>query len=307
MPRELGDIYVWVNIPEFMLRVVKNGRSFTPSASWSASSMTQTPIFSRDMEQIIFHPFWGVPESIKKQESCPAWQRRPAFSRATVCACSIEGRDIDPESCRLAHDRHPRRTHLPAAGRQQRARRREVPLPQQARRLHARHARKEPVRGRRAHVQPWLHARAQPAEIGGAAAGRGPGLAAGACAFGSRSPWRTRRTTRSISRHKIPVHITYFTASVDDDGNSSCSQRPLRPRGKIALGLEGKTNLIPHEGGPSSRVIRRDSASRQGGLALPPRESGRHAGLESSDNFLPSPAEIAQSPRSERACPDVAA
>ena len=33
---------------------------------------TQTPVFSDEMEQVIFHPFWGVPDSIKKNELLPS-------------------------------------------------------------------------------------------------------------------------------------------------------------------------------------------------------------------------------------------
>ena len=32
---------------------------------------SQTPIFSDEVEQVIFHPFWGVPDSIKRLELQP--------------------------------------------------------------------------------------------------------------------------------------------------------------------------------------------------------------------------------------------
>ena len=36
---------------------------------------TQTPIFSDEMEQVIFHPYWGIPDSIKKNDILPTLLR----------------------------------------------------------------------------------------------------------------------------------------------------------------------------------------------------------------------------------------
>ena len=60
-----------------------------------------------------------------------------------------------------------------------------------------------------------------------------------------------RRTTRSISRRKIPVHITYFTATVSDDGKLKLFSDVYDHESKIALGMEGKAHLIPKEKAPA--------------------------------------------------------
>ena len=44
--------------------------------------------------------------------------------------------------------------------------------------------------------------------------------------------------------NRIPVHITYFTASVDDNGTASYRSDVYGHEERIALGLEGKMNLI---------------------------------------------------------------
>jgi murein L,D-transpeptidase YcbB/YkuD len=71
MPENLGDLYVWDNIPEFFMRVVKNGRMIHSAKIVAGKPDTQTPIFSADMRYIVFHPEWGVPDSIKVKEILP--------------------------------------------------------------------------------------------------------------------------------------------------------------------------------------------------------------------------------------------
>ena len=60
---------------------------------------TQTPIFSDEMEQVIFHPFWGIPDSIKKDDILPTLLRGSTkmIERYNVRIQS-GGRDIDPLS-----------------------------------------------------------------------------------------------------------------------------------------------------------------------------------------------------------------
>ena len=77
LPAELGDMYVWDNIPEFMMRVVKGGQPIHKEKIIVGKTNTQTPVFSARMQYVIFHPEWGVPDSIKVKEILP-YLRRPA-------------------------------------------------------------------------------------------------------------------------------------------------------------------------------------------------------------------------------------
>ena len=97
MPESLGDFYVWVNVPEFTLRVVKNGQVIHTERVVVGKRDTPTPIFSQDMEQVIFHPNWGVPESIKKQDVLPSLIRG-STRIFTFYHLRIQrgGRDVDP-------------------------------------------------------------------------------------------------------------------------------------------------------------------------------------------------------------------
>ena len=99
MPDDLGDFYVWVNIPEFTLRVVEAGKMIHTERVVVGKNDTQTPVFSDEMEQVIFHPFWGVPNSIKKDELLPSLMRgNTSVLERSNLRIQFRGREIDPRS-----------------------------------------------------------------------------------------------------------------------------------------------------------------------------------------------------------------
>jgi L,D-transpeptidase YcbB len=98
MPADLGDLYVWVNIPEFTLRVVKNGEVIHSERIIAGKTDTQTPVFSDEMQTIVLHPFWGVPESIKVKELWPSLARGGGALQRHGLRLQRNGRDIDPAS-----------------------------------------------------------------------------------------------------------------------------------------------------------------------------------------------------------------
>ncbi len=71
VPAELGDYYVWDNVPEFLTRVVKDGKIIHTDKIIVGQPSWPTPIFSADMKYIVFHPSWGVPSGIKRKELAP--------------------------------------------------------------------------------------------------------------------------------------------------------------------------------------------------------------------------------------------
>jgi murein L,D-transpeptidase YcbB/YkuD len=97
MPEELGKFYVWVNIPEFIVRVVKNTRQIYSTRIVVGRPSTPTPLFSDRMQHLIFHPFWHVPESIKNNELLPSLAAGDYSALAKQnLRVSFRGRDIDP-------------------------------------------------------------------------------------------------------------------------------------------------------------------------------------------------------------------
>lgn len=75
MPDNLGETYVWVNIPEFKVRVIKDGKVIHTERVITGETDKQTPIFSEDLKTIYFNPRWNVPDSIKVNEIGPALAR----------------------------------------------------------------------------------------------------------------------------------------------------------------------------------------------------------------------------------------
>ena len=72
MPEDPGRFHVWVNVPEYVVRVIKDGREIHSERVIVGSKTTPTPIFSDEMEQVIFRPRWNVPDSIKVNELLPS-------------------------------------------------------------------------------------------------------------------------------------------------------------------------------------------------------------------------------------------
>jgi murein L,D-transpeptidase YcbB/YkuD len=79
LPHDLGAFYVAVNIPEFMLRVVKENESVYTTRVVVGKTDKQTPIFSNEMQEIVFGPFWNVPTSIKLEEIRPYLREEAAW------------------------------------------------------------------------------------------------------------------------------------------------------------------------------------------------------------------------------------
>jgi L,D-transpeptidase YcbB len=71
MPAEMGEIYVWNNIPDFTQRVVENGKTVWETRIITGEIDKQTPIFSRPMRKVVFRPTWIVPDSIKVRVFLP--------------------------------------------------------------------------------------------------------------------------------------------------------------------------------------------------------------------------------------------
>jgi murein L,D-transpeptidase YcbB/YkuD len=97
MPRDLSQDYVFVNIPDFRVRVFRQGRQVHEARVVVGKANTQTPIFSGEMQYLVVNPYWHVPESIKVKEMLPAIQADPAgyFARHGY-EVTWDGQVLDP-------------------------------------------------------------------------------------------------------------------------------------------------------------------------------------------------------------------
>lgn len=71
VPEHMGEFHVWDNIPEFQMRVVKRGQVVHQAKIIVGRPETQSTLFSANMKYVIFGPEWGVPDSIKIKEILP--------------------------------------------------------------------------------------------------------------------------------------------------------------------------------------------------------------------------------------------
>ncbi len=98
LPSDLGGLYIWNNIPEFLTRVMKDGAPIFEERIVVGKPKTPTPIFSDVMEYVEFHPFWNVPDSIKQNELLPGLMSgRDPLARQGLVA-KYKGRTVDPYS-----------------------------------------------------------------------------------------------------------------------------------------------------------------------------------------------------------------
>jgi murein L,D-transpeptidase YcbB/YkuD len=71
MPHDLGKTYVIVNLPDFTLRVINNGKLDWTTKIVDGKPSTPTPIMSAEMKTITINPTWNVPPSIVVNEYLP--------------------------------------------------------------------------------------------------------------------------------------------------------------------------------------------------------------------------------------------
>ena len=70
-----ADIYVWANIPELRVRIVKGTKTVFSERTIVGQVQNKTPVFSDKMEWIELHPTWFVPASIKVADILPSLRR----------------------------------------------------------------------------------------------------------------------------------------------------------------------------------------------------------------------------------------
>jgi murein L,D-transpeptidase YcbB/YkuD len=76
-PRDLGNAHVALNIPNYMLRVMHNGKQVWETRVVVGKPATATPQITETMKFITVNPTWNVPPSIVRNEYLPALAQDP--------------------------------------------------------------------------------------------------------------------------------------------------------------------------------------------------------------------------------------
>jgi len=266
MPDELGATYVWVNIPEFLIRVVKNGQVIHTERVITGLPDKQTPVFSDELELVTFHPRWIVPDSIKVRELYPSLARGGATFTRQNLRLSRNGRPVDPYSVDWSQaDIRYFDVHQPPGGGNVLG-----VLKFSFPNKHAVYMHDTPTKGLfNESSRPFSHGcmRVRDAQklaeivLAEDKAWDGARVAAMVDAPVEENPITLDR--------KIPVHVTYFTAWVGDDGTEQSWKDVYGHEQRIKLALAGRFREIvrgPDHLAPVTYGASRYAASKNNSL-----------------------------------------
>ncbi len=263
MPLDLGNKFIWSNIPEFKVRVVKNGRIIHQERIVTGKVTNKTPVFSDEMETIVFHPVWGVPNSIKIKEVLPSLMRGGNIMQRQNLRITYGGRPVNPHSIDWSRqDIRNFHVYQPPGSRNALGVVKFM-FPNK----HAVYMHDTPTK--------HLFKRTTRAYSHGCMRVRNP-LKLAEIVLSNDKGWdrsRINALVRSGPKNnpitldtKIPVHVTYFTARIDNAGKPVLVKDIYGHEKRIQMGLDGKAHLIVKR-----RVnldeARRKVVSRSGGYS----------------------------------------
>lgn len=82
MPDDFGARHLYVNIPSYMLEAREDGRTALAMRVVVGKPATnKTPVLSSQISSLVFSPTWGIPASIVAAETVPAILRDPTYLR----------------------------------------------------------------------------------------------------------------------------------------------------------------------------------------------------------------------------------
>lgn len=268
LPEDMGDVHVWDNIPEFKTRVIDNGKVIFEERIIVGRPSTPTPLFSDQFEYVEFHPYWNVPASIKVNELLPQIQRGGggALSRQGLQA-RYKGRVINPSAINwggvdirnVEIFQPPGRGNALGLVKFMFPNRHDVYMHDTP----TKHLFKEETR---AFSHGCVRVR-DPETFAEVLLDLGNGM----------SPDEVRKHLAGSDNHqvpltnKIPVHITYFTAWVGDDGELTFRNDVYGHDKRTTLALQGKFDQIQRQTGtkPNLDIIARGSSSTFSDIDFP--------------------------------------
>lgn len=79
LPRDFGNEYIVINIPEFNLKMYENNTKKLDMSVIVGEVKHPTPIFSDSMSYVVLNPTWNIPKSIVKKELVPKLLKDPSY------------------------------------------------------------------------------------------------------------------------------------------------------------------------------------------------------------------------------------
>lgn len=73
------DRYIQVNVPEFKLHLIEQGKPILSMKTIVGKKKRKTPIFETEVNRIVFNPSWHVPKSIAYKDIVPELEKDPSY------------------------------------------------------------------------------------------------------------------------------------------------------------------------------------------------------------------------------------
>ncbi|MGD9502439.1 MAG: murein L,D-transpeptidase [Methyloceanibacter sp.] len=266
MPSQLGATYVWNNIPAFTTRVMKSGKSVYVEKAIVGQVKYATPIFSAQMNSIVFNPEWTVPETIMLEDLQPRLRQRapnggPDLSvlRDNQLSVSLQGRPVDAAAVDWSRANILSYTFTQAPGPANVLGVLKFNFPNR----HAIYMHDT--------LQPELFRESVRTQSHGCIRVNQPARLA-ALLLGADKGWSEARVKSLIAAGKssavalsrpLPVHLTYFTVAFDGVGQMRTYDDVYGLDKKMAEAMFGKSELLAAEAAPApkKRAQRRDAAN----------------------------------------------
>jgi murein L,D-transpeptidase YcbB/YkuD len=252
-----------------MVRVVKNGAAIHEERIVVGELGKQTSIFTRSLKTIVFKPLWRVPESIKVRELWPNLRRGGGmFRQHELQLQSKDGQPLDYRAIdwRTADIRDYEVVQPP--GRRNVMGVVKFTFPSQ----HTIFMHDT--------IDKWMFASKQRTTSHGCLRLRNP-MRMAEVVLAEDKGWEPERVQASmregaanneiVIEKKIPMHLVYFTAWVDDDGKLKTFNDIYGHEKRITLAIEGKweqidigrDHLAPVQGGPGASEFTPGAQARQ--------------------------------------------
>jgi len=100
LPHDLGRRYVIINISNFELDVVENGKTVMTMKAVVGKPFRRTPVFSDKMTYLVLSPYWNVPNNIAVQDILPIIRKNPGYLTSKKIKVfkgwGVEAQEISP-------------------------------------------------------------------------------------------------------------------------------------------------------------------------------------------------------------------
>ena len=257
LPADLGEFYVWDSVPEQMTAVFDKGKQVLSERIVVGKPSSPTVMFSADMQFVIFHPSWGVPPGMKTHELGPqlrntggGWFSSNPLASQVLAAHGLKvsrgGVPVDPDSINWSSANVASFDFTQAPGPRNVLGMVKFRFPNK----HDIYMHDTPERHLfGGSVRAFSHGcmRVQnPVRLAEVILAYDRGFDAAKTGEYARRGGEIKLTKR------VPVHITYFTAIADEDGNVRHLADLYGLDGRVASAMEGQSVRIVGVAAPTS-------------------------------------------------------